>query len=154
MAIVAEGLSVGYVNAHQILGLGAAVPAVGCIIVAARFYVRKMQKTAVSIDDWLILGALVGRLLSSAAHEKVPRAEKQLGEAIGAKTGVMGYPTPPLPSLSPTEMDSYVQPEVIKIQQVNLLFPAFVTALYLEHAKSLADRVSISAFNGRMLLPG
>ena len=50
---------VSYVYAHQMLALGATLPAIGCIVVAVRFYIRKMQKLNVSTDDWLILGALV-----------------------------------------------------------------------------------------------
>lgn len=59
-------ISVPYVYAPEILGLGATLPAIGCIIVALRFYVRRVQKTAVSIDDWLILGGLV--CSSSKSH--------------------------------------------------------------------------------------
>ena len=60
MATLTEArLSVPYVNASHTLSLGAALPAVCIMIVAMRFYVRRHQRTSVSIDDWLILGALV-----------------------------------------------------------------------------------------------
>ena len=38
--------------------------------------------------------------------------------SVGAKDGVMGYPTPPPPALSPAELETYVEPAVRKVQEV------------------------------------
>ena len=56
------GLSFSYVDAPEVIALGAALPAAGIIIVSTRFYLRRVQNTRISTDDWLILGALVSLL--------------------------------------------------------------------------------------------
>ena len=60
MTTSTAGLSFSYVSAAEVLALGATLPAVCILTVATRFYVRRIQKTEVSVDDWLILAALVG----------------------------------------------------------------------------------------------
>ena len=52
-------LSFSYIDAPEVIALGATLPTVGIAIVATRFYLRRAQKVGISADDWLILGALV-----------------------------------------------------------------------------------------------
>ncbi|MCJ1320196.1 hypothetical protein MMC15_005534, partial [Xylographa vitiligo] len=58
MTTSTAGLSFSYVYAPEVVALGATLPAVGILIVATRFCIRRSQKTSISADDWLILGAL------------------------------------------------------------------------------------------------
>ena len=55
------GLSFSYVYAPEVISLGAILPVVGIAIVGVRIYLRRVQKAAISIDDWLVLAALVRR---------------------------------------------------------------------------------------------
>ncbi len=64
------GLSFSYVNAPEVIALGTALPAVATIIVATRFYLRRIQNTRISVDDWLILGALVRLLWRMSASNR------------------------------------------------------------------------------------
>ena len=54
-----KGISFAYVNASEVIGLGAALPAIGIVIVSTRFYLRGAQRLAIAADDWLSLDALV-----------------------------------------------------------------------------------------------
>lgn len=49
-----------YVHASEVTAIGANLPAVSICIVALRFYTRMRQSVQPGIDDWLILGGLVG----------------------------------------------------------------------------------------------
>ena len=43
----------------DVIAAGAAMPAVGIIIVTLRFWTRVKRKTRLGIDDWLMVPALV-----------------------------------------------------------------------------------------------
>ena len=65
-----------------------AMPIAGSILVATRFRIRKTQKTNVSVDDWLILVALV------SVREKFLRRQvsdvREFGDDGGGHGGVFG----------------------------------------------------------------
>lgn len=48
-----------HLHAPNIIAVSIGLPIAGALLVATRFRIRKTQKTRVSIDDWLILVALV-----------------------------------------------------------------------------------------------
>ncbi|KAI1116642.1 hypothetical protein F5Y14DRAFT_448801 [Nemania sp. NC0429] len=70
------------VTPGDVLAAGITLPIICLAVVAARFYVRVMQKAAPGLDDWCIL---VGAFFIVS-----------LGAAFitGERLGVMGYPTP------------------------------------------------------------
>lgn len=43
------------------IGVGVAMPVLGVIFVALRFYTRRMMKNRILADDWLLIPALVRR---------------------------------------------------------------------------------------------
>lgn len=64
MATSTASLSFSYVDAPEVLSLGATMSTVAIVVVATRFYLRRIQKSRVAADDWLILAALVSRPFS------------------------------------------------------------------------------------------
>ena len=49
------------VNAQESIALGSALPAVCLIVVALRFWTRRLQKVQIGIDDWWAVAGLVGK---------------------------------------------------------------------------------------------
>jgi hypothetical protein len=45
----------------NVIAAGAALPAVGIVVVALRFWTRVKRETRLGIDDWLMVPALVCR---------------------------------------------------------------------------------------------
>ena len=140
------GLSFSYVYAPEVISLGAILPVVSIAIVAVRIYLRRVQKVAISIDDWLILAALVRChslrssiwstksdcpdnlqfmiigmgvcLLAGKPWSSRVMQQTLLKQVKGAKLGVMGYPTPAPPPSSFSHQSSYVELSVKRFQQV------------------------------------
>ena len=48
-----------YVDAGEVIAIGATLPIVCSAIVALRFFIRTRQRVYPGIDDWLIFGGLV-----------------------------------------------------------------------------------------------
>jgi hypothetical protein len=53
------GNKFAYATPGQIIAAGAALPAVGILVVILRFYTRASKKVKMGIDDYLILPALL-----------------------------------------------------------------------------------------------
>lgn len=50
-----------FVNGQNVMAIGVALPIVCIIVVVLRFWTRRLQKTMIGLDDWLIVGGLVSR---------------------------------------------------------------------------------------------
>jgi hypothetical protein len=50
---------VPYASPNAIITAGVLLPALGIITVLLRFYIRSSRKNSVSVDDWLVIPALV-----------------------------------------------------------------------------------------------
>ena len=48
-----------FVNAQESIAVGSALPAVCLIVVALRFWTRRLQKVQIGIDDWWAVAGLV-----------------------------------------------------------------------------------------------
>lgn len=54
-----------YNDAHQVISIGAVLPAVCILVVSLRFLTRLLQNVRIGLDDWLSLGGLVSPAWSS-----------------------------------------------------------------------------------------
>ncbi|KAF1961852.1 hypothetical protein CC80DRAFT_543222 [Byssothecium circinans] len=52
-------LPIAFVSAGDVVAANVALPLIGLVVVALRFWMRISRKTGVNVDDWLILAALV-----------------------------------------------------------------------------------------------
>lgn len=52
-------ISFKYVSPGEMIAASTVLPALSIIFVALRFYVRKLQRAQIGIDDWLIVPGLV-----------------------------------------------------------------------------------------------
>ena len=48
-----------FVDAQESIAVGSALPAVCLIVVALRFWTRRLQKVQIGMDDWLAVAGLV-----------------------------------------------------------------------------------------------
>lgn len=55
-------------DAHQVISIGVALPAVCIFVVTLRFLTRLMQNLRTGLDDWLSLGGLVSPAWSSGCY--------------------------------------------------------------------------------------
>ena len=70
------------VTPRQVLAAGFTLPLVCLFLVCMRFYTRRIQKSPLGIDDWLIaLGVIMLTGMGACL-------------ITGERLGVMGYPTP------------------------------------------------------------
>lgn len=56
----ANELAISFVGPGEVTAAGVALPVVGIIVVALRFWLRGYQKVKLGLDDYTILVALVG----------------------------------------------------------------------------------------------
>ena len=53
-----------YINGGSVIAIGVLFPILGSAAVAARFYIRRNRKTALGLDDWCCLPALVRSIIT------------------------------------------------------------------------------------------
>ncbi|KAF4627950.1 hypothetical protein G7Y89_g10205 [Cudoniella acicularis] len=96
---------VTFATERSIVALSASILVLATCAVALRFYVRRVQKAALLIDDWLTLPSLV--MIIGMAISMI----------IGAKRHALGYKTP-FPKASLDVIVNYKSPEGTFVQQL------------------------------------
>ncbi|KAI1144988.1 hypothetical protein F4825DRAFT_280746 [Nemania diffusa] len=107
-----------YATPGGIIAAGAALPAIGIIVVALRFYTRLTQKARLGLDDFFILPALV--LVIGMGVTLI----------IGVERGAVGYPTPPPPNADPAFVFTWRDPKITLVQKVQFITQLLMTAAY------------------------
>ncbi|KAI0891915.1 hypothetical protein F4806DRAFT_288085 [Annulohypoxylon nitens] len=113
-----SGTRFQYATPSEVLAAGAALPALGIIIVILRFYARFLQNAKLGIDDFLVLPAVV--LVSG------------MGAALiaGVKEEAVGYPTPPPPGSDPELIFTWRDPKIAIVQKIQFITQLLMTAAY------------------------
>ena len=113
-----------YTYHKQVIAAGAALPAIGIVVVTLRFWTRVWKKSGLGVDDWLIIPALVYEkshleltqglramidscvlLAWALASSLVGQGSRVLESCCkpysGAEKHVVGYRSPPPPDPNP-----------------------------------------------------
>ncbi|KAK0511778.1 hypothetical protein JMJ35_006351 [Cladonia borealis] len=102
-----------FVDAQESIAIGSALPVVCLIVVALRFWTRRLQKVQICMDDWWAVASLLAVIGGGACLVN------------GSCIGVMGYRTPAPPLyLSPLERALYLDPTTVLVEKI--LFPALI----------------------------
>ncbi|KAL2043609.1 hypothetical protein N7G274_003916 [Stereocaulon virgatum] len=107
-----------FVYHGNVIAAGAALPAVGIIVVALRYWTRVKRKTRLGIDDWLMVPALLCVIGMGACL------------IVGAKKHVMGYPTPATTALSPADEVPLLLPGQGTLELIEWVFWSLMILAY------------------------
>ncbi|KUJ09335.1 uncharacterized protein LY89DRAFT_690381 [Mollisia scopiformis] len=109
---------VPYASPSAIIAAGVVLPVLSIIAVVLRFYVRSSRKTAIGVDDWLVIPPLffvigMGACLIAGVHDHG-----------------FGYPTPPPTGTTEEEYLTETNPEIVTANQIQfalnlLMIPAY-----------------------------
>ncbi|RWA08690.1 hypothetical protein EKO27_g6426 [Xylaria grammica] len=119
-----------YATPGGIIAAAAALPAIGIVVVALRFYTRFTQKARLGLDDFFIVPALalvIGMgvtLIVGEFHSLM------FMEIIGVERGAVGYPTPPPPNADPNFVFTWRDPKITLVQKVQFITQLLMTAAY------------------------